>query len=145
MVHSRFSTNTFPSWARAHPNRFLVHNGEINTIRGNVNWINAREGKAESPLFPDIKKVFPVVDDSGSDSAMFDNTLEFLHMTGRSLPHAIMMMIPEPWERNNLMSQEKHDFYEFNSFMMEPWDGPAAMGFTDGTVIGGVLDRNRCV
>lgn len=142
MVHSRFSTNTFPSWARAHPNRFLVHNGEINTIRGNVNWINAREGKAESPLFPDIKKVFPVVDDSGSDSAMFDNTLEFLHMTGRSLPHAIMMMIPEPWERNNLMNQEKHDFYEFNSFMMEPWDGPAAMGFTDGTVIGGVLDRN---
>ena len=142
MVHSRFSTNTFPSWAQAHPNRFLVHNGEINTIRGNVNWINAREGKAESPLFPDIKKVFPVVDDSGSDSAMFDNTLEFLHMTGRSLPHAIMMMIPEPWERNNLMSQEKHDFYEFNSFMMEPWDGPAAMGFTDGTVIGGVLDRN---
>ena len=142
MVHSRFSTNTFPSWARAHPNRFLVHNGEINTIRGNVNWINAREGKAESPLFPDIKKVFPVVDDSGSDSAMFDNTSEFLHMTGRSLPHAIMMMIPEPWERNNLMSQEKHDFYEFNSFMMEPWDGPAAMGFTDGTVIGGVLDRN---
>ena len=142
MVHSRFSTNTFPSWARAHPNRFLVHNGEINTIRGNVNWINAREGKAESPLFPDLKKVFPVVDDSGSDSAMFDNTLEFLHMTGRSLPHAIMMMIPEPWERNKLMSQEKHDFYEFNSFMMEPWDGPAAMGFTDGTVIGGVLDRN---
>ena len=142
MVHSRFSTNTFPSWARAHPNRFLVHNGEINTIRGNVNWINAREGKAESPLFPDIKKVFPVVDDSGSDSAMFDNTLEFLHMTGRYLPHAIMMMIPEPWERNKLMSQEKHDFYEFNSFMMEPWDGPAAMGFTDGTVIGGVLDRN---
>ena len=142
MVHSRFSTNKFPSWARAHPNRFLVHNGEINTIRGNVNWINAREGKAESPLFPDIKKVFPVVDDSGSDSAMFDNTLEFLHMTGRSLPHAIMMMIPEPWERNKLMSQEKHDFYEFNSFMMEPWDGPAAMGFTDGTVIGGVLDRN---
>lgn len=142
MVHSRFSTNTFPSWARAHPNRFLVHNGEINTIRGNVNWINAREGKAESPLFLDIKKVFPVVDDSGSDSAMFDNTLEFLHMTGRSLPHAIMMMIPEPWERNKLMSQEKHDFYEFNSFMMEPWDGPAAMGFTDGTVIGGVLDRN---
>ena len=142
MVHSRFSTNTFPSWARAHPNRFLVHNGEINTIRGNVNWINAREGKAESPLFPDIKKVFPVVDDSGSDSAMFDNTLEFSHTTGRSLPHAIMMMIPEPWERNKLMSQEKHDFYEFNSFMMEPWDGPAAMGFTDGTVIGGVLDRN---
>lgn len=142
MVHSRFSTNTFPSWARAHPNRYLVHNGEINTIRGNINWINAREERAESPYFPDIKKVFPVVDDSGSDSAMFDNTLEFLHMTGRSLPHAIMMMIPEPWEKNKLMTKEKHDFYEFNSFMMEPWDGPAAMGFTDGTVIGGILDRN---
>lgn len=142
MVHSRFSTNTFPSWARAHPNRFIVHNGEINTIRGNINWINAREGKANSEYFPQIKKVFPVVDDTGSDSAMFDNTLEFLYMTGRSLPHAMMMMIPEPWENNELMSQEKRDFYEFNSFMMEPWDGPAAMGFTDGTVIGGVLDRN---
>lgn len=142
MVHSRFSTNTFPSWARAHPNRFIVHNGEINTIRGNINWINAREGKADSEYFPQIKKVFPVVDDTGSDSAMFDNTLEFLYMTGRSLPHAMMMMIPEPWENNELMSQEKKDFYEFNSFMMEPWDGPAAMGFTDGTVIGGVLDRN---
>lgn len=142
MVHSRFSTNTFPSWARAHPNRFIVHNGEINTIRGNINWINAREGKASSEYFPQIKKVFPVVDDTGSDSAMFDNTLEFLYMTGRSLPHAMMMMIPEPWEKNQLMSQEKRDFYEFNSFMMEPWDGPAAMGFTDGTVIGGVLDRN---
>lgn len=142
MVHSRFSTNTFPSWARAHPNRYLVHNGEINTIRGNINWINAREERAESPYFPDIKKVFPVVDDTGSDSAMFDNTLEFLHMTGRSLPHAIMMMIPEPWEKHTLMDQAKHDFYEFNSFMMEPWDGPAAMGFTDGKVIGGILDRN---
>lgn len=142
MVHSRFSTNTFPSWARAHPNRFIVHNGEINTIRGNINWINAREGKAQSEYFPDIKKVFPVVDDTGSDSAMFDNTLEFLYMTGRSLPHAMMMMIPEPWEKNTLMSEEKRAFYEFNSFMMEPWDGPAAMGFTDGTVIGGVLDRN---
>ena len=128
MVHSRFSTNTFPSWARAHPNRFIVHNGEINTIRGNINWINAREGKADSEYFPQIKKVFPVVDDTGSDSAMFDNTLEFLYMTGRSLPHAMMMMIPEPWENNELMSQEKKDFYEFNSFMMEPWDGPAAMG-----------------
>lgn len=142
MVHSRFSTNTFPSWARAHPNRYLVHNGEINTIRGNINWINAREGKANSPFFPDMNKVFPVVDSTGSDSAMFDNTLEFLHMTGRSLPHAIMMMIPEPWEKNKLMSKEKRDFYEFHSFMMEPWDGPAAMGFTDGTVIGGILDRN---
>lgn len=142
MVHSRFSTNTFPSWARAHPNRYLVHNGEINTIRGNINWINAREGSAQSPYFPEISKVFPVVDATGSDSAMFDNTLEFLYMIGRSLPHAIMMMIPEPWEKNTLMSKEKRDFYKFHSFMMEPWDGPAAMGFTDGTVIGGILDRN---
>ena len=142
MVHSRFSTNTFPSWERAHPNRYIVHNGEINTIRGNVNWINARQGKAESRLFPNIEKVFPIVDGSGSDSAMFDNTLEFLHLTGRSLPHAVMMMIPEPWEKNKLMTKEKHDFYEFNSFLMEPWDGPAAIGFTDGKVIGGVLDRN---
>lgn len=142
MVHSRFSTNTFPSWERAHPNRYIVHNGEINTIRGNVNWINARQGKAESRLFPNIEKVFPIVDASGSDSAMFDNTLEFLHLTGRSLPHAVMMMIPEPWEKNKLMTKEKHDFYEFNSFLMEPWDGPAAIGFTDGKVIGGVLDRN---
>lgn len=142
MVHSRFSTNTFPSWERAHPNRYIVHNGEINTIRGNVNWINARQGKAESRLFPNIEKVFPIVDASGSDSAMFDNTLEFLYLTGRSLPHAVMMMIPEPWEKNKLMTKEKHDFYEFNSFLMEPWDGPAAIGFTDGKVIGGVLDRN---
>ncbi|MDY3983656.1 MAG: glutamate synthase large subunit [Veillonellaceae bacterium] len=142
MVHSRFSTNTFPSWARAHPNRYIVHNGEINTIRGNINWFNAREGKVSSNYFKDIKKVFPVVDSTGSDSAMFDNALEFLHMTGRSLPHAMMMMIPEPWEKNPLMSKEKRAFYEFNSFMMEPWDGPAAMGFTDGDVIGGVLDRN---
>lgn len=118
MVHSRFSTNTFPSWERAHPNRYIVHNGEINTIRGNVNWINARQGKAESRLFPNIEKVFPIVDASGSDSAMFDNTLEFLHLTGRSLPHAVMMMIPEPWEKNKLMTKEKHDFYEFNSFLM---------------------------
>ncbi len=142
MVHSRFSTNTFPSWARAHPNRFLVHNGEINTIRGNINWINAREGSAQSEFFPDISKVFPVVDSTGSDSAMFDNTLEFLYMTGRSLPHAMMMMIPEPWEKNELMSKEKYDFYKFHAFMMEPWDGPAAMAFTDGKLIGGVLDRN---
>lgn len=142
MVHSRFSTNTFPSWERAHPNRYMVHNGEINTIRGNVNWINARQAKASSHFFPHIEKVFPIVDESGSDSAMFDNTVEFLHLTGRSLPHAMMMMIPEPWEKNKLMSKEKHDFYEFHSFLMEPWDGPAAIGFTDGQVIGGILDRN---
>ncbi|PKM77077.1 MAG: glutamate synthase large subunit [Firmicutes bacterium HGW-Firmicutes-15] len=142
MVHSRFSTNTFPSWERAHPNRYIVHNGEINTIRGNVNWMKARQKCIDSVLFDDLSKVYPIVDESGSDSAMFDNSLEFLHLTGRSLPHAVMMMIPEPWEKNELISQEKKDFYEFNNFIMEPCDGPAAMAFTDGVVIGGVLDRN---
>ena len=142
MVHSRFSTNTFPSWERAHPNRYVVHNGEINTIRGNVNWMKARQKCIDSPLFEDLTKVYPIVDESGSDSAMFDNSLEFLHLTGRSLPHAVMMMIPEPWEKNELMSKEKKDFYQFHDYLMEPWDGPAAMGFSDGVVIGGVLDRN---
>jgi glutamate synthase (NADPH) large chain len=142
MVHSRFSTNTFPSWERAHPNRYIVHNGEINTIRGNVNWMKARQKCIASPLFDDLSKVYPIVDESGSDSAMFDNSLEFLHLTGRSLPHAVMMMIPEPWEKNELMSKVKKDFYQFHDFLMEPWDGPAAMGFTDGVIIGGVLDRN---
>ena len=142
LVHSRFSTNTFPSWARAHPNRYIVHNGEINTIRGNVNWLNARESKAKSPFFPDMEKVFPVVDDSGSDSAMFDNCLEYLMMTGHSLAHAMVTMIPEPWEKDPSMCQEKRDFYRYQTFMMEPWDGPAAICFCDGTVIGGMLDRN---
>jgi len=142
MVHSRFSTNTFPSWERAHPNRYIVHNGEINTIRGNVNWMRARQKSLESELFEDITKIYPIIDESGSDSAMFDNCLEFLHLTGRTLPHAVMMMIPEPWEKNDLMDKEKKNFYEFNSFLMEPWDGPAAIGFTDGEVIGAVLDRN---
>ncbi len=142
MVHSRFSTNTFPSWERAHPNRYLVHNGEINTIRGNVNWMKARQKAIDSPLFEDLAKVYPIVDESGSDSAMFDNSLEFLHLTGRSLPHAVMMMIPEPWEKNELMSKDKKDFYKFHDFLMEPWDGPAAMAFSDGVVVGGVLDRN---
>ena len=142
LVHSRFSTNTFPSWARAHPNRYIVHNGEINTIQGNINWLNAREGKSKSPFFPDLEKVFPVVDATGSDSSMFDNCLEYLYMTGHSLPHAMMMMIPEPWEKDSLMSEEKRDFYRYHNFMLEPWDGPAAIGFCDGTVIGGMLDRN---
>lgn len=142
MVHSRFSTNTFPSWQRAHPNRFIVHNGEINTIRGNVNWMKARQKCIDSPLFDDLTKVFPIIDETGTDSAMFDNAVEFLYMTGRSLPHAIMMMIPEPWEKNDLMTREKKEFYEFHNFIMEPWDGPAAMAFSDGVVIGGVLDRN---
>ena len=142
LIHSRFSTNTFPSWARAHPNRYIVHNGEINTIQGNINWLNAREGKSKSDFFPDMEKVFPVVDDTGSDSSMFDNCLEYLYMTGHSLPHAMMMMIPEPWERDPLMSDEKRDFYRYHNFMLEQWDGPAAIGFCDGTVIGGMLDRN---
>ena len=142
LVHSRFSTNTFPSWARAHPNRYIVHNGEINTIRGNINWLNARESKSRSPYFPDMEKVFPVVDDSGSDSAMFDNCLEYLLMTGHSLAHAMITMIPEPWEKDPSICQEKRDFYRYQTFMMEPWDGPAAICFCDGTVIGGMLDRN---
>ncbi|HHV65742.1 MAG TPA: glutamate synthase large subunit [Peptococcaceae bacterium] len=142
MVHSRFSTNTFPSWERAHPNRYIIHNGEINTIRGNVNWMRARQKTLASELFDDISKVFPIIDEAGSDSAMFDNCLEFLHLTGRSLPHAMMMMIPEPWEKHEFMDKEKRDFYEFSNFLMEPWDGPAAVAFTDGVVIGAVLDRN---
>ncbi|MDF2985437.1 MAG: glutamate synthase [Eubacterium sp.] len=142
MVHSRFSTNTFPSWERAHPNRYLVHNGEINTIRGNVNWMKARQKCMDSQLFDDINKVYPIVDESGSDSSMFDNSLEFMYLTGITLPQAIMMMIPEPWEKNSLMSKTKKDFYEFQNYIMEPWDGPAAMAFSDGDVIGATLDRN---
>jgi glutamate synthase (ferredoxin) len=142
MVHSRFSTNTFPSWERAHPNRFLVHNGEINTIRGNVNWTRARQKVIDSALFDDMSKVYPIIDETGSDSSMFDNNLEFMYMTGRSLPLAVMMMIPEPWEKNDLMPEEKKEFYKFQNWIMGPWDGPAAIGFTDGDVIGGVLDRN---
>jgi glutamate synthase (ferredoxin) len=143
MVHSRFSTNTFPNWARAHPYRYLSHNGEINTLRGNINWTRARENIFESELFgDDIKKIVPVIDDQGSDSAMFDNVLEMLTLTGRSLPHAMMMMIPEPWTGHEAMSEEKKAFYEFHSCLMEPWDGPASIAFTNGTQIGAVLDRN---
>lgn len=143
LVHSRYSTNTFPSWERAHPNRYLCHNGEINTLQGNVNWMAARENNLKSELFgDDLKKVFPVINPDGSDSAMFDNCLEFLTLSGRSLPHSIMMMIPEPWSNHESMSDEKKAFYEFHSCLMEPWDGPAAMGFTDGSVIGAILDRN---
>jgi glutamate synthase (NADPH) large chain len=143
MVHSRFSTNTFPSWSRAHPYRFLSHNGEINTLRGNVNWMHARQSMFESSLFgPDIRHILPVIDESGSDSAMFDNVLELLVLAGRSLPHAMMMMIPEPWAKHESMSPEVRDFYEFHSCLLEPWDGPASMAFTDGIRIGAVLDRN---
>ncbi len=143
MVHSRFSTNTFPNWARAHPYRYLSHNGEINTLRGNVNWMHARQTLFASPLFgDDIKKLLPIIDESGSDSAMFDNALEMLTLTGRSLPHAVMMMIPEPWSGHESMSPEKRAFYEYHSCLMEPWDGPASIAFTDGVRIGAVLDRN---
>ena len=143
LVHSRFSTNTFPSWERAHPYRYLIHNGEINTLRGNVNWMKTRESMIDSGVFDDdLMKLFPIIEEDGSDSAMFDNCLEFLHLGGRSLPHALMMMIPEPWERHENMSDEKRAFYEFHACMMEPWDGPASVGFTDGTVVGATLDRN---
>ncbi|MCI0637539.1 MAG: glutamate synthase large subunit [Gemmataceae bacterium] len=143
LVHSRFSTNTFPNWARAHPYRYLAHNGEINTLRGNVNWMHARESMLASDLFgDDIKKILPIIDEAGSDSAMFDNVLEMLVLTGRVLPHAVMMMIPEPWSGDDFMSPEKKAFYEFHSALMEPWDGPASIAFTDGIRIGAVLDRN---
>ncbi|HJV35306.1 MAG TPA: glutamate synthase large subunit, partial [Geomonas sp.] len=143
VVHSRFSTNTFPSWDRAHPYHFLAHNGEINTLRGNVNWMHARQSMFNSELFgDDIKKLLPVIDANGSDSAMFDNCLELLVRTGRTLPHAIMMMVPEPWENHEGMSKEKRAFYEYHACLMEPWDGPAALTFTDGRIIGAVLDRN---
>jgi len=143
LVHSRFSTNTFPSWERAHPYRYMAHNGEINTLRGNINWMHARESMLASDLFgDDIKKLFPIVNEDGSDSAMFDNCLEFMVLGGRSLPHAVMMMIPEPWENHDSMPDEKRAFYEFHGSLMEPWDGPASIAFTDGIQIGAVLDRN---
>ncbi len=143
LVHQRFSTNTFPSWPLAHPYRYIAHNGEINTLRGNINWMRAREGLLQSDLFgDDLKKVLPVIREGGSDTATFDNVLEFLVMGGRSLPHAVLMMIPEPWQNHETMSPERRAFYEYHSSLMEPWDGPASIAFTDGTVIGAVLDRN---
>ncbi len=143
MVHSRFSTNTFPSWSRAHPYRYISHNGEINTLRGNVNWMAGRQRLFASRILgEDLQKVLPVIDLDGSDSSMFDNVLELLYMAGRSLPHALMMMVPEPWSRHESMSPLRKAFYEFHSCMMEPWDGPASIAFTDGTRIGAILDRN---
>ena len=143
MVHSRFSTNTNPSWERAHPNRFIVHNGEINTIRGNADKMLAREENMESEhLRGLLHKVLPVVNTAGSDSAMLDNTLEFLVMSGMDLPLAVMITIPEPWENNRTISQHKKDFYQYYATMMEPWDGPASILFCDGDVMGAVLDRN---
>ncbi|MEK6606300.1 MAG: glutamate synthase large subunit [Myxococcota bacterium] len=143
MVHSRFSTNTFPNWARAHPYRYISHNGEINTLRGNINWMHARESLFSSDVFgDDMKKVLPAINADGSDSGVFDNVLELLVLAGRSLPHAMMMMIPEPWSGDPWMRREKRAFYEYHSCLMEPWDGPASIAFTDGTQIGAVLDRN---
>ncbi len=142
LAHSRYSTNTFPSWSRAQPFRMLAHNGEINTVRGNKNWMHARQAHFVAPLFKDIKKTFPVIKPGMSDSSDFDHALEMLYLGGRSLAHSVMMMIPEPWSFHQTMSQEKKDFYEFHASMMEPWDGPASIAFTDGEVIGAVLDRN---
>ena len=148
LVHSRFSTNTFPSWPLAHPYRYVAHNGEINTVRGNRNWMRAREAMLASDLIPHsrdgrgIERLFPVLNAEGSDSASFDECLELLHMGGRSLPHAVLMMIPEPWENHEEMTPERRAFYQFHAALMEPWDGPALIAFTDGSVIGAVLDRN---
>ena len=142
LVHQRFSTNTFPTWQLAHPFRYICHNGEINTVRGNVNWMNARQPILQSPLFDDIKKIFPVIQERVSDSATLDNAIELLTMSGRSLPHGMAMLIPEAWDGDPTMTPEKRAFYEYHASLMEPWDGPAAVAFTDGRTIGATLDRN---
>jgi glutamate synthase (NADPH/NADH) large chain len=142
LVHSRFSTNTFPSWPLAHPYRYVAHNGEINTVQGNQNWMRAREAMAASAALPDLDKAFPICTDGASDTARFDEVLELLHLAGRPLHHAVLMMIPEAWENNSEMDAERRAFYQFHASVMEPWDGPASVTFTDGTVIGAVLDRN---
>ena len=143
LVHSRFSTNTFPAWELAHPYRLLAHNGEINTVKGNRNWMRAREALLSTDLIPgDLNRVFPICTPGGSDSASFDEVLELLHLGGRTLPHAVLMMIPEAWENHNEMDPARRAFYNFHSSVMEPWDGPASVTFTDGTLIGAVLDRN---
>ena len=143
LVHSRFSTNTFPSWERSHPYRYIAHNGEINTLRGNINWMTARQSMFESELFgEDLDKARPLINVQGSDSTIFDNTLELLALSGRSLPHALMMMVPEPWSGHATMDAQKKAFYEYHSCLIEPWDGPASIAFTDGTQMGAVLDRN---
>ena len=143
LVHSRFSTNTFPSWPLAHPYRYIAHNGEINTVKGNRNWMRARESLLTSEYFgKDLERIFPIVEMSGSDSASLDEVLELLYLGGRSLPHSILMMIPEAWENHSTMSQKRRDFYAFHASMMEPWDGPACVTFTNGHQVGAVLDRN---
>ena len=143
LVHQRFATNTFPSWRRAHPYRMVAHNGEINTLRGNLNWMAARQASVDSELFGnDIQKLWPVSYEGQSDTACFDNALEFLVRGGYSLSHAMMMLIPEAWAGNPLMDEERRAFYEYHAALMEPWDGPAAVAFTDGRQIGATLDRN---
>ena len=143
LVHQRFSTNTFPTWQLSHPYRMIAHNGEINTVRGNKNWMAARRHSMASDLFgDDLEKVWPLIDDSQSDSACFDNTLELLTLSGYSLTHAMMMLIPEAWSNNPLMDKDLRAFYEYHAALMEPWDGPAAVAFTDGRQIGATLDRN---
>jgi glutamate synthase (ferredoxin) len=142
LVHQRFSTNTFPTWQLAHPYRYLCHNGEINTVRGNANWMYARQSVLASPKFPEIGKLFPVIQQGGSDSATLDNAVELLTLAGRELPHVMAMLIPEAWDADTTMSPEKRAFYEYHASLMEPWDGPAAVAFTDGRVIGATLDRN---
>ncbi|HSA58429.1 MAG TPA: glutamate synthase subunit alpha, partial [bacterium] len=142
LAHSRFSTNTFPSWERAHPYRYIAHNGEINTVQGNRNWMRTRESLLESNLLPGLDRAFPICTPGASDSASFDEVLELLHLGGRSLPHAVLMMIPEAWENHETMDAAKRSFYRFHASLMEPWDGPASVAFTDGTLIGAVLDRN---
>ncbi len=143
MVHSRFSTNTFPSWRLAHPFRCLAHNGEINTLRGNRNWMRSRYGSLRSDIFGDeLNKLYPVLTESGSDSATLDNAMEFMHAAGRSLPHTVLMLIPEAWQKHELMDPDLKAFYEYHACLMEPWDGPASIAFTNGDVIGAVLDRN---
>ncbi|MER6830106.1 glutamate synthase large subunit [Streptosporangium sp. NPDC000563] len=143
LVHSRFSTNTFPSWPLAHPYRYVAHNGEINTVKGNRNWMRAREAMLETANLPgDLSRLFPICDPAGSDTASFDETLELIHLAGRSLPHAVLMMIPEAWESHTEMDPARRAFYEFHSTMMEAWDGPASITFSDGTLVGAVLDRN---
>jgi glutamate synthase domain-containing protein 2/glutamate synthase domain-containing protein 1/glutamate synthase domain-containing protein 3 len=143
LVHQRFSTNTFPEWRLAHPFRYVAHNGEINTARGNANWMHARQALCKSDLFgDDLEKLYPIVIEGGSDSATFDNVMEFLHMTGRPLQHAALMMIPEAWSGHETMDEDRKAFYEYHACLMEPWDGPASISFTDGTIIGAVLDRN---
>ncbi|MDE3168913.1 MAG: glutamate synthase subunit alpha, partial [Acidobacteriota bacterium] len=143
LVHQRFSTNTFPSWKLAHPYRYICHNGEINTLRGNMNWMYARQSVLASPLFgDDIKKLLPIIAPGGSDSAMFDNAVELLTLAGRSLPHVMSMLIPEAWDHDPTMPESVKAFYEYHASLMEPWDGPAAVAFTDGRVVGAKLDRN---